>query len=147
MFEVMPYIWFGFAIFMAIIEAVTYQMVSIWFVIGAVVSAIVSIFLPGYIPLQVVLFIVVSLMTLIATRPFVKKTLNTRKMPTNSDRYVGMKGFVKTEINNAKGEGQVNVKGSVWSALSEDDSILPVDTEVIVKEIKGVKVIVAPVKE
>ena len=32
----MPYIWFGIALFMAIIEGVTYQLVSIWFVYGAV---------------------------------------------------------------------------------------------------------------
>lgn len=44
--EMMPYIWFGIALFMAIIEGVTYQLVSIWFVLGAVVSAIVSIFVP-----------------------------------------------------------------------------------------------------
>ena len=111
----MPYIWFGIALFMAIIEGVTYQLVSIWFVLGAVVSAIVSIFVPENIWLQIILFIVISVATLIATKPIVKKITRTRKLPTNSDRYIGMKGVVKEEINNTLGVGLVNLKGSVWS--------------------------------
>lgn len=76
--EMMPYIWFGIALFMAIIEGVTYQLVSIWFVLGAVVSAIVSIFVPENIWLQIILFIVISVATLIATKPIVKKSQEPR---------------------------------------------------------------------
>ena len=143
----MPYIWFGIALFMAIIEGVTYQLVSIWFVLGAVVSAIVSIFVPDNIWLQIILFIVISVATLIATKPIVKKITRTKKLPTNSDRYIGMKGVVKEEINNTLGVGLVNLKGSVWSATSDDGSVIPTDSVVIVKDIKGVKLIVSPVKE
>lgn len=107
----MPYIWFGIALFMAIIEGVTYQLVSIWFVLGAVVSAIVSIFVPENIWLQIILFIVISVATLIATKPIVKKTQEPRNYLTNSDRYIGMKGVVKEEINNTLGVGLVNIKG------------------------------------
>jgi len=78
--EMMPYIWFGIALFMAIIEGVTYQLVSIWFVLGAVVSAIVSIFVPDNIWLQIILFIVISVATLIATKPIVKKITRTKKL-------------------------------------------------------------------
>lgn len=145
--EMMPYIWFGIALFMAIIEGVTYQLVSIWFVLGAVVSAIVSIFVPENIWLQIILFIVISVATLIATKPIVKKITRTKKLPTNSDRYIGMKGVVKEEINNTLGVGLVNLKGSVWSATSDDGSVIPIDSVVIVKDIKGVKLIVSPVKE
>lgn len=145
--EFMPYVWFGFALLLAIIEGVTYQLVSIWFVIGAVVSAIVSIFVPDNILLQVVVFAIVSVVTLIITRPVVKKLTKTKKLPTNSDRYVGMNGIVTDEINNTSGVGLVNIKGSVWSASSEDNSVIPKDCIVVVKDIKGVKLIVSPEKE
>ena len=42
--QFMPYIWLIVIIVMSILEACTAQLVSIWFVIGAVVSLIVSIF-------------------------------------------------------------------------------------------------------
>lgn len=145
--EFMPYLWFGFALLLAIIEGVTYQLVSIWFVIGAVVSAVVSIFVPDNVLLQVIVFVVVSVLTLIITRPVVKKITKTKKSPTNSDRYIGMKGIVREEIDNTKGIGLVTIKGSVWSASSEDDSVLPKDSVVLVKDIKGVKLIVSSEKE
>lgn len=97
--------------------------------------------------LQIILFIVISVATLIATKPIVKKITETKKLPTNSDRYIGMKGVVKEEINNTLGVGLVNLKGSVWSATSDDGSVIPTDSVVIVKDIKGVKLIVSPVKE
>lgn len=145
--EMMPYIWFAIAIFMAIMEGATYQLVSIWFVLGAVVSAIVSIFLPNNIMLQIIIFVVVSVVTLIVTKPIVNKITKTKKLPTNSDRYIGMKGVVKEEINNTLGVGLVNLKGSVWSATSEDSSVIPKDTVVLVKDIKGVKLVVSKIEE
>lgn len=144
--EIMPYIWFGIAVFMAIIEGATYQLVSIWFVIGAITAAVVSIFVPDNIWLQVLLFAVVSLIALLVTRPFVKKVTHTKKLPTNADRYIGMQGFVKTDIDNSEGVGQVNINGSVWSAKSENGSVIKEGTKVTVKKISGAKLIVAPVE-
>ena len=43
----MPFIWIGFAIVMAVCEAATTQLVSIWFVVGAVAAAISTIFTPS----------------------------------------------------------------------------------------------------
>ena len=106
-----------------------------------------SFFVPENIWLQIILFIVISVATLIATKPIVKKITRTKKLPTNSDRYIGMKGVVKEEINNTLGVGLVNLKGTVWSATSDDGSVIPTDSVVIVKNIKGVKLIVSPVKE
>ncbi|MBQ9674152.1 MAG: NfeD family protein [Ruminococcus sp.] len=145
--EVMPYIWFGLAVFLAVIEATTYQLVSIWFVAGGLSSAVLSIFMPDKIWLQIVVFVAVSLIALIVTRPLVRKITKTKIVPTNSDRYIGKSGFVQDEINNEQGVGRVKIDGSVWSAKSEDDSVIPSGTKILVKEIKGVKVIVTPVKE
>ncbi len=142
--EAVPYIWFGVAVFLAIIEAITYQLVSIWFVAGALVSTVIAVFMPEAILLQIIVFVAVSLVALLITRPFVRKLTNKEKTPTNSDRNIGKSGYVLDDINNELGVGRVNIDGAVWSAKSEDDSVIKKDTRVTVRDIRGVKLIVMP---
>lgn len=42
--------------------------------------------------------------------------------------------------------GQVKVNGEIWSAKTEDESIISKGTEIEVLKIDGVKLIVSPVK-
>ncbi len=58
------------------------------------------------------------------------------------DELAGKHAVVTKEINNIKGEGQIILNGLEWTARSEDDEVIPVDTEVEVVEIKGVKAFV-----
>lgn len=144
--NIMPFIWLGIALFAGILEASTGQLVSIWFVLGAVAAAVSCVFTDN-ITVQIVIFVVISLIAVAATRPLVKKFLNKPRVKTNSDRYIGRVGKVIKEINNQDGVGQINVSGSIWSARSNDGSILPVNTNVKVDRIEGVKLIVTPCKE
>ena len=139
--SIMPYIWLIVIIVMSVIEALTAQLVSIWFVIGAVVALIVSIITPS-ITIQTATFIVVTIITLLATRPFVKKILNFKKEDTNIGRYIGKTGVVISKIDNSLGKGQVNVSGNVWTARSQDDTIIEEGLDVVVMSIEGVKLIV-----
>lgn len=68
----MPIVWIGFAIFMLLCEGFTTQLVSIWFVLGSVCAAITTIFTSD-ITIQSAVFLVVSLVSLIVTRPLVKR--------------------------------------------------------------------------
>jgi membrane protein implicated in regulation of membrane protease activity len=127
---------------MAIAEGVTAQLVSVWFVAGALVSAIVSFFVPSF-PIQLSVFVGVSLVLLAATRPFVKKLkADTKVVPTNADRYIGKTAVVLEDIDDVTGKGQVKVGGSVWSAKAAKGESIPKGSEVVVKEIVGVKLIV-----
>ena len=94
---------------------------------------------------QIIVFAVVSLGTLIGTRPFVKKFLQRRISATNADRNVGETGVTLTEISNIDGKGEVKVKGIVWTARSDDGSVIPEGRLVRVERIEGVKLIVKPV--
>ena len=78
--EIMPYIWFAVTILMAILEGTTYQLVSIWFGLGALVTTVVSIFVPELFWLQLIVFIAVSVISLIITRPIVKKLKSNKKL-------------------------------------------------------------------
>lgn len=143
--QLMPFIWIGVAVFLAVVEMSSNQLVSIWFVLGAVVSAITAIF-TGNIFVQVIVFIVVSAVCLVATRPFIKKITKTKKVSTNADSLIGQTGIVTIEIDNLSTQGQVKVNGQIWTARSKDGNIISVNEKVKVLEISGVKLIVTPEK-
>lgn len=137
----MPFVWLAAIVFAAILEAATTQLVSIWFIVGGIGALIASLFQVP-VPMQVIIFASVTAVTLIATRPFVKKILDFKKTNTNADRYVNKIAVVTKEIDNTLGTGQVNVLGSIWTARSYDGSVIPAGARVLVESIDGVKLIV-----
>lgn len=137
----MPYLWLAVIILAAVLEAITTQLVSIWFVVGGILAMIASLF-GAPLSVQVLIFAASSAVALIVTRPFVKRMLNIKRVGTNADRYIGKIGIVTVEINNEAGRGQVNVLGSVWTARSADASLISVGERVNVESIDGVKLIV-----
>ncbi len=142
----MPYIWLAVIVIMSVIEAATAQFVSIWFVVGGIAALVTSIFTPSVL-IQLIVFIAVTLLTLLLTRPFVKRVLHFKKEDTNVGRYIGKKGIVIEEINNEIGVGQINVSGSVWTARSSNGTVVPKGEEVQVQAIEGVKLIVKVAEE
>ncbi|MBO4897938.1 MAG: NfeD family protein [Clostridia bacterium] len=133
--------WIVLACACLILEVATVNLVSIWFVAGAV-AAIIATALGAPVWLQVVIFVIVTAICLIFTMPAAKRLLQKSKSPTNSDRIIGKEAVVTKEINNIKGEGQVKVLGSIWSAVSEDESVIPEGEMVEVVEIRGVRAVV-----
>lgn len=142
----MPYLWLGIIVVAAVIEGSTAQLVSIWFVAGGV-GALIANLCGANLWLQSLIFVAVTALMLAVTRPLVKKLMDFKKEDTNAGRYIGKNGVVITQINNTLGEGQVNVLGSIWTARSEDNSIVKIGENVLVKSIEGVKLIVEVHKE
>lgn len=145
--EYMPYIWLGLIVFLLILEAVTVQLVSIWFVLGAVAAFIVSLIAPANLALQLALFFVLSVVILIFARPFVERFFfHQKKECTNADRVIGQTAIVTEDINNGVGTGLVNVSGQIWSARTADQSVVTKGATVQILSIQGVKLIVVPVQ-
>ncbi|MBQ5439691.1 MAG: NfeD family protein [Clostridia bacterium] len=142
--DYLPWIWIAVMVIMAVAEGLTTQLVSVWFVVGALVAAIVSFFVPN-LAIQMALFVGVSLFMLIITKPYVQKAKNIKAEATNADRNIGKIAVVTQEINNIEGTGQVKVAGNTWTARTVNDEIVPEGAEVTVKEISGVKLMVSPV--
>ena len=141
--QYMPFIWIGFAVLMAVCEAFTSQLVSIWFVLGSVCAAITSIFTDS-VPIQSAVFLVVSLIALVVTRPLVNKIRQKKgKTSTNADRLIGKIGIVISDIDDVQKVGQIKVEGEIWTAKSQYAPILK-DSKVKVLSIEGVKLIVEP---
>lgn len=137
----MIYLWVGLIVLFVIAEAVTVQLVTIWFAVGAVGGFIANL-CGASDRLQWVVFLAVSIVALILSRPLAKKYLNSRFVPTNADRSIGKTAVVTREINNPQNVGEARVDGAVWSARSKDGNIIPEGTEVTVCAIEGVKIIV-----
>lgn len=142
----MLWVWVILLAAFIIIEAATAQLVTVWFAVGSF-AALVTSFFTDSILIQVVVFVIISAITLAVTRPLVKKMTKTQKQPTNADMYINQEGIVTEEINNIEATGLVKVKGSVWTARTEDDGFtVPVGTHVNVVKIEGVKLIVSPIE-
>ncbi|MDD6176103.1 MAG: NfeD family protein [Firmicutes bacterium] len=136
-------IWLGVVVVCVIVEALTAQLISIWFVAGGI-AALIACLCGVHFWWQLACFLIVSTVALAATRPLVKKLLVRKKVCTNADRVVGMTAVVTEEINNSLGQGLVNVSGNIWSARSVDQSVIPVGRNVQVQAIQGVKLMVLP---
>lgn len=134
-------IWAVAIVVFAIAEAMTTQLVSIWFVIGSI-AGLISALCKAPIVVQVIIFIAVSILMLIITRPIAKKKLTPRIEPTNADKCIGQEAIVTEEINNIQATGQAKTDGKIWSARSSNGDTIPNGTIVIVEKIEGVKLIV-----
>ena len=124
-----------------ILELATVGLASIWFALGAL-CALIAALLGAPLWLQIVCFAVVSVATLLLTRPLAKKYINSKTTATNADRVIGRRGVVKERIDELAGTGAVLADGKMWSARTVDGSSAEPDDIVTVREIRGVKLIV-----
>lgn len=127
-------------------EALTIQLVSIWFMLGAIAAFIAACCNISF-GLQLIIFAVISVILLLLTRPVIKKFFSTGIEPTNFDSCIHRTGIVTETINNLQNKGQVKIGGQIWSAKSLNNEVIPVNTEVVVEKIEGVKVIVVRKKD
>ena len=139
----MAIIWFVAFLLLLIIEIATINLVTIWFAFGAIAAMITTMFTDSVI-VQVAVFLVVSIISLILTKPVMKAFRKTDIEPTNSDRVIGKSGEVIKEISNNE-YGEVKVFGNVWTATSKQN--LSVGDKVKVISIEGVKLIVEKEEE
>ncbi len=134
-------VWAALIVAFGVLEGITAQLVSIWFVIGAI-AALIAQLLGATLIVQIIVFIAVSIIALLITRPLVRKKLNTKAEKTNADRCIGQEAVVIEEIDNLAPTGQVKADGKVWTARSANGEKIPKDSIVTVEKIDGVKLIV-----
>ena len=133
----MFYFWLGLIILLAIIEAMTVNLVSIWFIASALLSLILFFITDNFV-IQFGVFVIVGALLLITTRKSLEKKL-VKKEKTNFDRIIGMKGVVTEKIEEFK-VGEVKVDGKIWSATTANKTPLEVGEVVKILKINGVKV-------
>lgn len=135
--------WFIAFVILLIIELVTINLVTIWFAIGAVAAIIATIFTDSIL-IQCIVFVAVSVISLLITKPLIKKIKKFEVEPTNSDRVIGKVGDVTKKIGKNK-YGEVKVYGNTWTASS--NQVINVGERVKVLSIDGVKLVVEKEKK
>ena len=129
------------------IEAATMALTTIWFAGGAVFAFFAAV-LGFSIQTQLVVFLIVSFILLLFTRPFAMRFVNRETVKTNVDGLIGRRAKVITKIDNNEPSGATVVDGQEWTARSMDDAVtIPVGTHVVIKEVRGVKLIVETIPE
>lgn len=135
----MTVVWVAAIIIFIIVEIITQGLTSIWFAGGALGGCIAA--MTGAGPLiQVIVFIAVTVILLIATRPF-KKRMDRKIQKTNAETAVGQVAFVEEKIK-AGLTGRVKLDGKIWTARSDCIEDIPVGQQVMITDIKGVTLIV-----
>lgn len=131
----MVWIWLGLVVTLTLIEVLTTNLVTIWYIASALVSLILSFFIDSYL-IEFAVFVILGTVLLFTTRDYLVKLIVKKKEKTNLDRVVGMTGVVTEEITKKK-SGEVKVDGKRWTAIA--DKKIKVDSAVKVLEIDGVK--------
>ena len=114
----MLYAWFLIAVFLGIIEALTTNLVSIWFVISSLAAIMISLFIDN-LCIQIGVFVILGLLLIPISKKIYKK-IKVNGISTNFDRIIGMKGIVTEDITKDN-IGEVKVDGKRWSAYSDTD--------------------------
>ena len=139
----MFYLWLIVIIVLTIIECMTVNLVTIWYVASALVSLILSLFIDSFL-IQFGVFAILGTIFLLTTRKALNRLIKNKNEKTNLDRVIGMKGIVTEEIKK-NDNGEVKVDGKRWTAYA--DKRIKVDSIVQILEINGVKLKVKEVEE
>lgn len=143
----MPALWLAAMVVLLIIEGAVPGLVSIWFALGAL-AALLAAILHAPVWLQVTWFVVVSVVSLILTRPLARKYVNSKTQPTNADMLIGSDCVVREKIDNLRGTGAVLAQGKEWTARTENGEASAEVGEIVkIVRIEGVKLIVKKEKE
>ena len=126
-------------------EMITTGFLIFWLGVGALIALGIS-FLTANLFIQTAAFVFSSIILIFATKPLADKFSKKDTVPTNVYTLNGKKGIVIEEINTTDGKGQIKVGGEVWSAICDDDLVIPKDSEVEIVRIQGVKAYVTPTK-
>ena len=125
------------------IEAATIQLVSIWFMGGALAGMIAAMCGLGFVR-QFGLFVAVSALLLAIFRPILRKKLTPKRTHTNADRLIGREALVTEPIDDLRATGAVRIDGVLWTARSETGANIPENTVVTITRIEGAKLFVRP---
>ena len=134
----MFWIWIGIVISLALIEILTINLTTIWFVASGLLALILSIFIDNYL-VQFGVFVIGGFLLLIFTRSYLLNKINIGVIKTNLDRVIDSVGIVTEEIKKNK-PGEVKIDGKKWTAISNKE--IEKGKNVLIKRIEGVKLIV-----
>lgn len=145
--ETMFWVWLAVIVICVVIEIVTFDLVSVWFAIGAVIPFILAGIGGIRIEIQIAVFVVVSALLIAFVRRLAKKFLfRNMNSKTNLEQYEG-KQLRMLEECDFEHNGSVKINDVVWTATSENNEKIEKDAVVEVVRFEGNKIIVKKIKD
>lgn len=136
------YVWLIVMVVFIGFELATMGLTTIWFAFGALAS-LVAAALHAPMWLQIIIFFAASIVALFGLRDVALKYFNRNREQTNAQGLIGQKGIVVERISNIEAVGCIAISGQEWSArAAKEEDTYEVGETVIVREIRGVKLIV-----
>ena len=132
-------IWIAALVAFLIVEAVTYQMITVWFGVGALFSALCAV-AEASLNVQITVFLIVSIVTLCLFRPLAMRHFKTKTERTNVDSLIGKTVTVTQKVTSQDGKGKIN--GMEWTLRCDDGVEIEEGERVVVEKIEGVKLMV-----
>lgn len=145
--ETMFWVWLAIIVITVVIEVVTFDLVSIWFSIGAVIPFILAGIGGIRIEIQIAVFVVVSALLIAFVRRLAKRFLfKNMNEKTNLDQFKG-KQLIMLEACDFENNGAVKINDIVWTAISENGEKIEKNAIIEVVRFEGNKIIVKKIKD
>lgn len=142
-----PYelLWMVLLIVFVLGELATIGLTCIWFAAGALAALVMA--MAGVNPVvQFLVFLAVSILLLVATRPWARKYVNAKMQRTNADSLIGENIRISERVSNMDQTGMAVVHGQEWTVRTRNDNeIIEPGEEAKILAISGVKLIVEKV--
>ena len=138
--DIYIYFWLAIMVGLIIFEAMTAQIVALWFIGGSLVSLILAIF-NVHIAIQIVAFLIISITLMIFINPILKKLNKNKELKTNAEELTEEVGLVIKDIP-TDDIGEVKVKYQIWNAVSENNEPIEKGKKVSIVKIEGNKLVV-----
>lgn len=142
-FHITLILWVVLIVVSLIVELITDELTIIWGTIGGI-FAFVAALLHAQIWLQLLIFCVFTALTIIISRPIIKKYAQKEIIRTNADRIIGMVAVVCESFEN-NGIGKIIVNGQTWRAISTSNEAFFEGEKVQIEGISGTKAIVSKI--
>jgi membrane protein implicated in regulation of membrane protease activity len=91
-----------------------------------------------------VTFVIFSVVFLAVLQRFAKQEQSEGTEPAGGGRYHGKRAIVIEPVNWRAGTGIVRMETEEWRATTDGDEEIPVGEEVVVKEVRGTRLVVEP---
>ena len=142
----MGWIWLALFVACAIAELVTIGVVAGFIAVGAMAAALIAFFLPWSLPVQGLVFVLASMLGLLLVRPPLLRYTrrNPARLASGAEGMIGQTATVVGQIQGESGRGHVRIAGEDWPAISAGGLRITEGEQVIIVEIQGATLIVAP---
>lgn len=138
-------LWAILTVILIIIEAITPNLVTIWFIPGTIISLILSYFKINT-SIQIIVFFTVSIIMFFIFKKYYLKFKTENNINKNElNKFVGKTALVVSDIGATK--GKIIINDIYYNAMSIDENPISEDSLVKIEKVEGTTAYVSLIKK